>query len=86
MAPDTGEDEADGLTDLLALVGEVEHRLQAALGRLEQLVRATAEPPLMPNYERAGDQLRTALRSTMGAAKALRRRLQIARQRDARRR
>jgi hypothetical protein len=86
VTPNARGGEADGIMELLALVKEVEDRLQGALKQLDGLVRATAEAPLMPNYERAGDQLRTALRATAGAEKALRRRLQIARQRASRRR
>jgi hypothetical protein len=86
MAGNAPSDEASGITELLASVKEVEDRLQSALKQLTELVRATAEAPLMPNYERAGAQLRTALRAASGAEKALRRRLQLARQRSARRR
>jgi hypothetical protein len=86
MAVPASDEEASGITELLVSVKRAEDALEAALKQLAALVRATAEPPLMPNYARAEDQLRTALRAAAGAEKALRRRLQIARQRAVRRR
>jgi hypothetical protein len=86
MAARAPDEEASGITELLESVKRAEDALDAALKQLGTLVRATAEPPLMPNYARAEDQLRTASRAAAGAETALRRRLQIARQRAVRRR
>ena len=84
--PITIAEELEGIEEALAQVAEVSGALQEALKRLAALVRATAEPPLMPNYQRAEEQLRTALNATLGAEKSLRRRLDLRRKLAARNR
>jgi hypothetical protein len=74
-----------GVSDLLDALHAAQDQLEAVFKRLVELVHATAEAPRMPNYERAEDQLRVALRAAAGAEKALRRRLQLARERAHRR-
>jgi hypothetical protein len=80
----TLEEELAGIEEMLAQAAEVVATLQSLLKSLAGQMRATAEPPLMPNYQRAEEQLLTALNATLGAQKSLRRRLELRRKPAAR--
>jgi hypothetical protein len=73
------EEETAGIEEMLARAEEAAATLQALLKSLAGQVRATDEPPLMPNYQRAEEQLRIALNATLGAQRSLRRRLDLRR-------
>ena len=73
------QEELAGIEETLARVDELADALQSVLKGLVALMRATAEAPLMPNYQRAEEQLRTALNATLGAQKSLHRRLELRR-------
>ena len=75
----TLEEELAGIVEMLGQTDEVAAKLEAVLKALAGHVRATAEPSLMPNYQRAEEQLRTALNATLGARRSLRRRLDLRR-------
>jgi hypothetical protein len=75
----TVQEELAGIEETLQQVEEVSGALQTLLKSLAGLMRATAAPPFMPNFQRAEEQLRTALNATVGAQKSLRRRLDLRR-------
>jgi hypothetical protein len=76
----TLEEEMAGIEEMLVRAEEAAATLEGLLKSLAGQMRATAEPPLMPNYQRAEEQLRTAVNALLGARKSLRRRLDLRRQ------
>ena len=73
------EAEIAALQDALVALAEAEETLRLALRHVERGAREASEPPLMPNYVRAQEQLRTALNAAAGAGKSVQRRLDMRR-------
>ena len=73
------EAEIAALQDALGALGEAQEALALALRHVERGAREASEPPLMPNYVRAEEQLRTALNAAAGAVKSVQRRLDMRR-------
>lgn len=71
------EAEIAALQDALGVLGTAVDTLRLAMRHVARGAKEAAEPPLMPNYERAEEQLRTAINATSGAAKSVQRRLDM---------
>jgi hypothetical protein len=71
--------ETSEISKVMAALEAAERELQAALHRLSAVVLSVA--PATPNYCRAEDQLRIAVRAAAGAQEVLRRRLELKRER-----
>jgi hypothetical protein len=79
--PDRNRLEAEiaALQDAIDVLGTSAEGLRLALRHVARGAREASEPPLMPNYARAEEQLRMALNATAGATRSVQRRLDMRR-------